>query len=244
MPVDTTLNPTQRASTVETTSIVPIGRRISWGAVLAGVTMALVVQVLLAMLGAAIGLSMVDPGSDPAPEARTFGMGAAIYWAVSMLIAMYIGGWVAGHMAGIPTPADGRLHGLLAWALTTLLTLYLLTSTVGGVIGGAFNLVSGAAAQTAQAASNANSGAVGSMVERAKDVARSAGVNVDAQRPGEVLTEQQKAEAAQKSRQAADAASAAGARAGMWGFIALVLGAVAAAWGGASGRPRDVVAVR
>jgi len=36
-------------------------RRVSWGAILAGVVVALAVQVLLAMLGAAIGLATIEP---------------------------------------------------------------------------------------------------------------------------------------------------------------------------------------
>lgn len=224
---------------------VPVVRRISWGAVIAGVVMALVVQVLLAMLGTGIGLSTMDPATGGSPDAQTLGMGAGIWWALSMLIATFIGGWVAGHMAGLPAAADGRLHGLLVWGLSTLLMLYLLTSTVGGVIGGAFNLMGTAANTAAQSASNATPGVLGGIVEQAKGVARDAGVNVDAQRPGQVLNEAQKAEAAQRAREAADTAASAGARAGLWGFVALLLGAIAAAWGGAAGRPKDgVVATR
>lgn len=231
------IHTTHRYGGANLDATVPVVRRISWGAVFAGVVMALVVQVLLAMLGTGIGLSTMDPASGATPDAQTFGLGAGLWWAVSMLVALFIGGWVAGHMAGLPAASDGRLHGLLVWGLTTLLMLYLLSSTVGGVIGGAFNLMGNAA----QGAAGASQEVIGGIVEQAKDVAREAGVNVDANRPGEVLTEQQKAEAAQRARQTADTAASVGAQAGLWGFGALLLGAIAAALGGSAGRPRDVL---
>lgn len=102
---------------------------------------------------------------------------------------------------------------------------------------GAFNLMGNAA----QGAAGASQEVIGGIVEQPKDVAREAGVNVDANRPGEVLTEQQKAEAAQRARQTADTAASVGAQAGLWGFGALLLGAIAAALGGSAGRPRDVL---
>jgi hypothetical protein len=222
----------------ESAVAVQVGRRISWGAVFAGVALALVMQVVLAMLGAGIGLSTIDPAAGQSPEAGTLGMAAGIWWAVSMLVALYIGGWVAGHMAGMPQKADGRLHGLVVWALTVLLMLYLLTSTLGGVIGGAFNTFGNMAAQGSQAAAAAGPNVLGAIADKARE----AGVPVDAMKPGgQGVSEQQKAEAAQKGREAADRAAGAGAQAGLWGALALLLGAIAAAVGGSSGRPRDLV---
>ena len=222
------------------TIVMPLGRRISWGAVIAGVTLALVVQVLLAMLGAGLGLSTVDPAGGGSPDAQTFGTAAGIWWGVSMLIALYIGGWVAGHMAGFPEKSDGRLHGLLVWGLTILLMLYLLSSAVGGVIGGAFNIIGKTADRSAQVAASAGSGVVDALANKARE----AGINVDAVKSGQGPSEQQKAEAAQKGREAADKAASLGAKAGIAGFIALLLGAVAAAIGGSNGRPRNLVATR
>ncbi len=238
------LHPASARADIATGPYAPVVRRISWGAVFAGVTMALVVQVLLAMLGAGIGLATLDPAGEGSPEAGAFGTGAAVWWVASMLVAFFIGGWVAGRMAGLPTASDGRLHGLLAWGLTTLLMLYLLTSTVGGVIGGAFNLMGSVAGQGAQAAASVGERAVGPLVDRAKEVAREAGVEVDAAPRGEApMSAQQKAEAAHKGREAADRAANAGAQAGIWGFVALALAAIAAAIGGTVGRPRDALLV-
>lgn len=110
-------------------------RRISWGAILAGVVIALVVQLVLGILGLGIGASTIDPISESNPVSGV-GIGAGIWFAVSLLLALFAGGYVAGRMAGIPRRQDGLLHGVLTWGLTTLLMFYLLTTTVGGLIGG------------------------------------------------------------------------------------------------------------
>lgn len=110
-------------------------RRISWGAIIAGVVMALVVQLLLSLLGIGIGASSIDPLSETNPTAGV-ATGAGIWFAVSLLIALFVGGLVAGRAAGIFRRTDGLLHGLVAWGLTVLLMFYLLSTTVGGLIGG------------------------------------------------------------------------------------------------------------
>ena len=138
------------ADTVIVRDVGPLGalKRISWGAVIAGVVLALVVQLLLGMLGLGIGMGTVQPATGDSPSAQALGVGAAVWWVVTSLVALFIGGWVAGHLAGIPERLDGTLHGLLTWAVTTLLMFYLLTTAVGSLLSGAVgvlgNLASGA----------------------------------------------------------------------------------------------------
>jgi DNA-binding transcriptional regulator YdaS (Cro superfamily) len=112
-----------------------VGSRISWAAVLAGVTVALVSQLLLGVLGVAIGASTIDPLQEANPTAG-LGTGAGIWFALSGLISLFAGGWTAGRLAGIPCITDSTLHGVLTWGLSTLLTFYLLTTSVGALIGG------------------------------------------------------------------------------------------------------------
>lgn len=118
-------------------------RRISWGAVFAGVIMALAVQILLAMLGVGVGLSTVDTATGDTPSATTLGIGAAIWWGVSYLVALFIGGYVAARLGGLLVSLDGALHGLLTWAFALIVSLYLLGTAVGSVVGGTFSVLSG-----------------------------------------------------------------------------------------------------
>jgi len=120
---------------VETAPHTHVGPRVSWAALLAGVTVALVSQLLLGVLGIAIGASTIDPLREANPAAG-LGTGAGIWFALTGLISLFAGGWTAGRLAGIPRILDSTLHGVLTWGLTTLLTFYLLTTSVGALIGG------------------------------------------------------------------------------------------------------------
>jgi hypothetical protein len=139
--------------TVIVRDVGPLGalKRISWGAVIAGVVLALVVQLLLGMLGLGIGMSTVDPTAGDTPSAQAVGIGAAVWWVVTSLVALFIGGWVAGHLAGIPERLDGTLHGLLTWAVTTLFTLYLLSTAVGNLVGGTLGVLGSVASGAGRA---------------------------------------------------------------------------------------------
>jgi hypothetical protein len=117
---------------------------IAWGAVLAGVVVALVTQLLLNMLGLGIGIATLDPGTGDNPSATSLSIGAGIWWTLSGILASLAGGYAAGRLSGRPKEATAAWHGLTAWAFTTLVIFYLLSSTVGGVLGGVYNTVSGA----------------------------------------------------------------------------------------------------
>lgn len=112
-------------------------RRLSWGAIFAGTFIAVIIQVMLTLLGAAIGLNYAGPRSDVSAEA--VGTGAAIWWIISTLIALFIGGWVAAHLAGVVRHMDGALHGLVTWSLAMLLVLVLLGTSLSALTGAALN---------------------------------------------------------------------------------------------------------
>jgi hypothetical protein len=140
-----------------------IGRRISWGAVFAGVIILLIVQFVLSLLGVGIGASSIDPSQQGGtPEASDVGIGAGLWWVICSLIAVFAGSWVAGRLAGMPDRTDGMLHGLVTWGLAMLLLIYLLTTAVSSLVGGAFGIVGSAmqaVGQGAQAAGGAAAGA-------------------------------------------------------------------------------------
>jgi hypothetical protein len=143
----------------------PIGLEpaISWRAVLAGVVVALVVQVLLAVLGGAIGLAFVDPTESGNPDIGVMGVVAIIWWTLSGILAAWAGGVTAGRLCGRPATTTAAWHGLVAWAATALVVFYLLTTAVGSIVGGAFGLlgnVAGAAAGSATAVAPAVTDAV------------------------------------------------------------------------------------
>jgi hypothetical protein len=126
---------------VEDAYLTRSAKRVSWGAIFAGVVLAIAVQLVLGILGTGIGLTMVDPVEGTTPGATGFGIGAGLYWLVTTVLALGAGGYVAARGAGVHERFDALLHGLVVWGVTLILTLYLLTSAVGGIIGGAFRTV-------------------------------------------------------------------------------------------------------
>ncbi|MBF9233086.1 PhnA-like protein [Microvirga alba] len=120
--------------------------RIAWGAVFAGVVIALVTQLILNMIGVGIGVSTLNPGAGASanPSAMSLSIGAGVWFLLSGVIASFAGGYAAGRLAGKPKESTAGWHGLTAWALTTLVIFYLLTSTASSLVGGAYSTVTGA----------------------------------------------------------------------------------------------------
>jgi hypothetical protein len=120
--------------------------RMSWGAVVAGVVVALVTQLVLNLLGVGIGAATLDPyaGAADNPSATTFSLTAGLWFALSVVVAALAGGYTAGRLSGKPSGSTAAWHGLTTWALTTLVIFYLLTSTIGGLVGGAYRTVASA----------------------------------------------------------------------------------------------------
>lgn len=121
-------------------SVLGFINRLSWGGIIAGVFIAIAVQLLLSFLGLSIGFGSINP-LDEAKPFSGLGMGALVWWIISMLISVFSGGWVAGWFSNHIQKTDLVLHGLLTWCLLTFLNMYLITSSVGKIIGGAGSVI-------------------------------------------------------------------------------------------------------
>src|SRR5207244_3043031 len=78
---------------VHAEDVFPVRSRVSWGAIFAGVFVALAISVLLNLLGAAIHLSVYDwINADPSQVNNTL-WGVGIWAVVASLIALFVGGW-------------------------------------------------------------------------------------------------------------------------------------------------------
>lgn len=139
------------------------GFRLSWGAVFAGLVVATALQIVLTLLGVAIGFSAWQPGES----AGGLGIGAAIWAIISVLLSLFMGGRTTGRLAGILTRTDATLHGILLWGLSTIFTVWLLASGVRALAGGATGLMGNVLGMGAQAASQVAGGAAASQSGRA-----------------------------------------------------------------------------
>lgn len=115
-------------------------RRVSWGAIFAGLVVALVLEIVLSLLGIAIGASAINPLGEAQP-AKGYGIGSVIWLGISSIISIFAGACVAGRLSGGPRKTDGMLHGVATWAVATLFSVFLLTSAVGNILGGATRLL-------------------------------------------------------------------------------------------------------
>ncbi|CAB3793981.1 hypothetical protein [Pararobbsia alpina] len=136
--------------------------RVSWGAVIAGVILSLVVYLILGVLGTGIGASLVAPMSQPNPL-RGFGFGSGVWIIITTVLAVVTGSYFAGRCA----PVLGWLHGLLAWAVTIILV----TSAMGSLVGGTASMAADMAAGTAMPSLGQASDAVAQAMNPASAVA-------------------------------------------------------------------------
>ena len=117
--------------------------RVSWGAIWAGIFVAMFFQLLLGLLGLAIGLTVVD--IDQRVNTTGIGIGAGIWMLITTLVAVFLGTFTAGRLAGLSAKYDGILHGIVTLAFLVVLSLFLATSGISSAIGGAFSLTLNAA---------------------------------------------------------------------------------------------------
>jgi hypothetical protein len=124
-------------------------RRISWGAIFAGLLVTVVVQLTLTLLGASIGAATINPLQEQNP-AQGLGIGSVIWILVTGLVSMFAGASVAGRMCGGPRRVDGMLHGLVMWSAATVAMLFLTVTATGALLGGLGSLVGGAMSKSGQ----------------------------------------------------------------------------------------------
>ena len=127
------------------------GMRVAWGGVWSGFLFSLGIFLLLTVLGMAIGISAVGIGTSDGASARSLGVGAAVWGAVTLLIALFVGGWVATRAGMVHDGATGMIEGVLIWVLSILTLIYMASSGVALLASGVFGSI-GTVTQSATAA--------------------------------------------------------------------------------------------
>lgn len=118
------------------------GSRVAWGAIFAGVVVSIAVLAILAVIGLAIGFSIVEVGEDsPMNGALTT---TGIWQFVAQIVALGIGGYVTARLAGLLPKGAAILHGAVVWAVATIAAIWIATSATSALFSGATTAVSGA----------------------------------------------------------------------------------------------------
>ncbi|MCU0497987.1 MAG: hypothetical protein MUF87_11610 [Anaerolineae bacterium] len=155
--------------------------RLSWGAIIAGSIMALIIGFVLNLMGIAAGASTVHPTDyGDSPKIETLATGAAVWYTVSALISLFIGGWMAAYFAGIPNTMDGILHGVMTWGVVSIVVLLFVTSNVGMMINGTASLLG----RTLQMAASVTRGATSAAAAVAGAAANTAGSAINSAAQG------------------------------------------------------------
>jgi hypothetical protein len=106
--------------TVTESNLVNVRSRVSWGAIMAGATIALAVYFLFNLLGVAIGITV--SGDVDRTNLTT---GAAIWSFVGLIFALFFGGWVSTQCTIGENRTEAVLYGVLVWAVTSTLLVLL-----------------------------------------------------------------------------------------------------------------------
>jgi hypothetical protein len=110
---------------------------ISWGAVIAGVVVAIALGALLNMLGLAIGATAANPWTMDSGDAKGLTLGGGLWVAFSNAVALQVGAYIATRAAKYPDHHKGLFQGLAVWGVAFVLAFAGLGSGVGGVLHGA-----------------------------------------------------------------------------------------------------------
>ncbi|MCJ8139544.1 YrzE family protein [Falsirhodobacter halotolerans] len=129
------------------------GSRVAWGAIFAGIVVAIATMAVLGIIGLALGFSLVEVGEqNPGNGALTT---TGIWTFVSQIVALFVGGFIAARLAGLLPTGAAVLHGATVWGAATIAAIWIATSTAGALFSGAASVVSGTASgigSTVQAA--------------------------------------------------------------------------------------------
>lgn len=138
---------------------------LSWGPVIGGAVAASSLTLILLLLGAGVGLTMVSPWSGESASFTTVTVTAAIWFVVVQWLSSALGGYLTGRLrtkwAGIHTDEvffRDTAHGFLSWALATVVVAGLAGSAFTSLIGSTAQAVGSAASTATIAGSTAAAG--------------------------------------------------------------------------------------
>jgi ABC-type transport system involved in multi-copper enzyme maturation permease subunit len=114
-------------ATIQTQDVMPVGSRVSWSAILAGAVTALATYLLLSVLGAALGLSVVR-GTDVSNE--SLGIGAAVWAVLTMVLSLFLGGWVTSQCTVGENKTEAAFYGLVMWGVVLAVLLWLAVGSI------------------------------------------------------------------------------------------------------------------
>lgn len=138
---------------------------LAWGPVIGGAIAASATTIILLLLGAGVGLTMVSPWGGEGASFTTVSVTAAIWFVAVQWLASALGGYLTGRLrtkwANVHTDEvffRDTAHGFLSWALATVVVAGLAGSAFTSLIGGGVQALTATASTAAVATASAGSG--------------------------------------------------------------------------------------
>lgn len=157
-------------------AVVDYHDRVRWGPILAGLVVALSIQLVLSALGAAVGLTNISDSGAPRSNADNVGAAVGIWAIISLFISLFVGGWTTTRACGPINRSTALLNGAILWATTLAMSAWLLSSGVSGAFGIAAANAGDVLNQARQSGVNVprNAPNVAPTAQQARDIAGSA----------------------------------------------------------------------
>lgn len=205
----------------------------AWRSILGAVALAMSAQLVLTLLGAAIGFGAADANAIDDPV-TALGVSVLVWGVVTGLIAYGLGGFIAGNMSTNRHAGSGAAHGLMVWAIAGLLGIVLVTLSGAIISSGAASGAGNAAprimgiSMDAPFAGLAGRTGAGDAAAAGRTAGTTAGTTAGAASFTRLTDEE--------ARLIADRAAKYTSRASLFAAISLIMGAVGAMIGGMIGR--------
>lgn len=134
---------------------------VSWAAIIAGAFVATVITLILMLVGAGLGLTLISPFAGESSSAAAISVYAAIWLVIVQWLSSGIGGYLTGRLrtkwVGVHTDEiyfRDTAHGFLSWAVATVVVVMFLSSSVSSIVSGTARTVSAAVGTTTVAAAS------------------------------------------------------------------------------------------
>src|SRR6202521_1975206 len=138
---------------------------VSWPAIIAGAFAALAISVVLASLGAGLGLTSISAWPNVGASATTFTISAGIGLIVVQWLSAALGGYITGRLRTKWTDVHTHevffrdtANGFLSWALATIVGTVLLGMAASSIAGGGVRTATTVGEGAAQGATSGVSG--------------------------------------------------------------------------------------
>jgi formate hydrogenlyase subunit 3/multisubunit Na+/H+ antiporter MnhD subunit len=107
--------------------------RVSWAAIFVGAILTIAIGLPLLSLGAALGLTTVDPARA---DMQAVGWGTGFWSLLTIIVATFLGAFVAVRTSNLHERRDAGMQGLAVWGVSFVLMMVLLAflAVAGGAI--------------------------------------------------------------------------------------------------------------